>query len=110
MENKKDTGLGDSIKRITNYFGIKQCEKCKERQTFFNTLIPYKNNKLIMTDKQKEIFEMYLNARPITKVACNTLNRMRKEELDGAWTDSCFCTLSQRTAFINELKRWYNSL
>ena len=102
-----ERGFGDTIKRITNYFGIKQCEACKKRQNFFNELIPYKNNKIVMTEKQREIIEMYLNARPITKVACNTLNKMRKE-IDGAFSDSCFCTISQRTAFINELKRWYD--
>jgi len=102
----EDNGLGDSIKRITNYFGIKQCEKCKERQTFFNNLVPYKNNNIKMTDKQKETIEMYLEAKPVTKVACNAINLIRKE-LTNEFVDSCFCTISQRNAFISEMKVWY---
>jgi len=38
----KSQGLGDSIKKLTNAFGIKQCDGCKKRQTWLNKIFPYK--------------------------------------------------------------------
>ena len=35
------TGLGDSVKKITEFFNIEQCEGCKERQAALNRLFPY---------------------------------------------------------------------
>ena len=35
------TGLGDSVKKITEFFNIEQCEGCKERQSVLNRLFPY---------------------------------------------------------------------
>lgn len=39
----KDTsrGLGDTIAKITNLFGIKPCGGCKERQGILNEWLPY---------------------------------------------------------------------
>jgi len=40
---KKDSeGLGDTIKKITEKAGIKQCGGCKKRQAKLNRLFPYK--------------------------------------------------------------------
>ena len=36
-------GLGDSIKKVTDALGIKQCGGCKRRQEKLNRLFPYKN-------------------------------------------------------------------
>lgn len=36
-------GLGDSIKKVTDALGIKQCGGCKKRQEKLNRLFPYKN-------------------------------------------------------------------
>lgn len=47
-EGEKSKGLGDSIKKITNKLGIKQCGACKKRQAKLNRLFPYEpkdNNK-----------------------------------------------------------------
>lgn len=38
-------GFGDSLKKITDKFGIKQCKGCAKRQTWLNKLFPYKKNK-----------------------------------------------------------------
>lgn len=35
-------GLGDAIKEVTEVLGIKQCDKCKERQSKLNRLFPFK--------------------------------------------------------------------
>ena len=35
------TGLGDTVKKITEFFNIEQCEGCKERQAALNRLFPY---------------------------------------------------------------------
>ena len=47
-DKKEPKGLGDSIKRVTEAMGIKQCGACKKRQAKLNRLFPYKpkdNNK-----------------------------------------------------------------
>ena len=38
----KSKGLGDTIKKVTNAMGIKQCGGCKRRQDKLNRLFPYK--------------------------------------------------------------------
>ena len=35
------TGLGDTLKKITEFFNIEQCEGCKERQANLNRLVSY---------------------------------------------------------------------
>ena len=35
------TGLGDTVKKITEFFNIEQCEGYKERQAALNRLFPY---------------------------------------------------------------------
>ncbi len=47
-EEEKSKGLGDTVKKITNKLGIKQCGACKRRQAKLNRLFPYEpkdNNK-----------------------------------------------------------------
>ena len=39
----KSKGLGDTVKKITDKMGIKQCGGCKKRQKKLNRLFPYKN-------------------------------------------------------------------
>lgn len=34
----KSYGLGDSIKKFTNWLGITQCKKCVERQQILNKM------------------------------------------------------------------------
>ena len=48
-DKDKSKGLGDTVKKITNAVGIKQCGACKRRQQKLNRLFPYKNK-----DKNKE--------------------------------------------------------
>lgn len=42
-EKPKSEGLGDTVKKVTNALGIKQCEPCKKRQQRLNKMFPYKN-------------------------------------------------------------------
>jgi len=41
-ESGESRGLGDTIKKVTNKLGIKQCGACKKRQLRLNSLFPYK--------------------------------------------------------------------
>lgn len=41
-ETLKSKGLGDSIKKVTDKLGIKQCGGCKRRQALLNKFFPYK--------------------------------------------------------------------
>ena len=40
--DNKSKGLGDTIKKVTEKLGIKQCGGCKKRQEKLNRLFPYK--------------------------------------------------------------------
>lgn len=40
---KKSQGLGDTVKKVTQKLGIKQCGGCKKRQATLNKLFPYKD-------------------------------------------------------------------
>jgi hypothetical protein len=41
-ESGESRGFGDTIKKVTNKLGIKQCGACKKRQMRLNKLFPYK--------------------------------------------------------------------
>lgn len=104
----KDRGLGDTIKRFTTWLGITQCEKCKQRQELFNRIFSYKNKVIVMTEEQIEIIEHYIDDEPI-KMTCRVLNDLRKG-IDGVWIDSCFCTFTERRAFMNDFRNWYHDV
>jgi len=38
--------LGDTIKKVTDKMGIKQCGGCKKRQAALNKLFPYKDKSI----------------------------------------------------------------
>ena len=38
----RDRGLGDTIRRITSFFGIKSCQACIRRADALNRWVPYK--------------------------------------------------------------------
>lgn len=42
QDTKKSKGLGDTIKKVTDKMGIKQCGGCKRRQALLNQYFPYK--------------------------------------------------------------------
>ena len=39
---EKSKGLGDSIEKITEFFGVKSCDACKLRRDFLNKIFTYK--------------------------------------------------------------------
>lgn len=41
LATKESKGLGDTIKKVTEKLGIKQCGGCKRRQEKLNRLFPY---------------------------------------------------------------------
>lgn len=42
-KGRKSKGLGDTIKKMTDAVGIKQCGACKKRQEKLNKMFPYKS-------------------------------------------------------------------
>jgi hypothetical protein len=38
---ERDRGLGDTIKRVTDFLHIPQCGGCKQRQELLNQIVPY---------------------------------------------------------------------
>ena len=51
--NPKSRGLGDTIKKITNKLGIRQCAKCRKRQERLNQMVPYISKKARAAHKAK---------------------------------------------------------
>lgn len=39
---QKSRGLGDTVAKVTKFFGIEPCGGCKQRQEILNDLVPYK--------------------------------------------------------------------
>lgn len=56
-----------------------------------------------MENKLHELEELL--SHEITKAKCKEINRLRSS-IDGYFLDSCFCTSSQRKAFVRETKYW----
>ena len=70
-ENKQESkGLGDSIKKVTETLGIKQCSKCKKRQEALNKMFPYKTKQ-----HQKNHQQMIRKSR---RTAGSIINALRK--------------------------------
>ncbi len=39
---QRSRGLGDTIAKVTKFFGVKPCGGCKDRQKKLNELMPYR--------------------------------------------------------------------
>ena len=42
LKNKQMQGVGDAVKKVTDFLGIKQCGGCKKRQNILNKMFPFK--------------------------------------------------------------------
>jgi hypothetical protein len=60
---KKNTGLGDVIKTVTDALGVEQCNDCKERQFKLNRLFPFKKVKSEMSDEDKVVFADFMKLK-----------------------------------------------
>ena len=49
----KMRGLGDLIKKGTDFLNIPQCEKCKKRQKWLNEKIPFNQDSLDSSDNNE---------------------------------------------------------
>ena len=65
MAKEKSKGLGDTIKKVTNAMGIKQCGACKKRQEKLNKMFPYKSaehkkshDELVAENKRKQVEQL----------------------------------------------------
>lgn len=69
MSEQKSKGLGDTIKKVTNALGIKQCGACKKRQQKLNAMFPYKtkehkkNHQLLVAENERKRDEMLAKIR-----------------------------------------------
>jgi hypothetical protein len=52
----KVEGLGDAIKSVTEFLGIKQCDACKQRQATLNRLFPFTKSKEVEPLSERELF------------------------------------------------------
>lgn len=63
-KENESKGLGDTIKKVTDKLGIKQCGKCKKRQAKLNKMFPYKSEK----HRQNHLHQMQLNRQTAVDV------------------------------------------
>lgn len=102
MENESK-GLGDTIKKLTGFFGIPTCQECQERADWLNTHFPYSRE--TPTEEHVKRVNELLSQDPI-KSNCKELNALGKI-LGGHNIDSCFCTETQRSAFRRDFQNWW---
>lgn len=64
----ESTGLGDTIKKITNKLGMKTCEPCNERKKTLNKWFPYLDteNMELLNDEEQALLDKVLS-HPIVK-------------------------------------------
>ena len=55
---EESKGLGDTIKKITNAVGIKQCGACKKRQEKLNKMFPYKTKEVVVGETKTSTYEV----------------------------------------------------
>lgn len=70
----ESSGLGDTVKKITNFLGIKTCEPCEERRKDWNKRYPYLNyenmdklteeEEIILLNGKKDLVP-YSDAKPV---------------------------------------------
>lgn len=105
-------GLGDAVKKVTDFLGIPQCPSCVSRHGWLNHYFPFKKP-LEPTEEDikylSEVFEWY-NGLPIPKDKVNDII-----ECEEIWlrlfkvkTGSCkSCGSSYQNNYMNDLKRLY---
>lgn len=58
LETNESKGIGDTIKKITNFLGITQCDGCKQRQEYLNNKFKYyKINLNAITEERLDLFQ-----------------------------------------------------
>ena len=87
-------GLGDVIKKVTEFFGIEQCDKCKLRQSEYNAKYPFTRKANPMDDNdiqfikrimplsiigqadKEYIFHLYNKIFRTNEVVCNCSSKI----------------------------------
>ena len=77
----KQKGLGDSIKAVTEFLGITQCDECKRRQALFNKLFPYKDYTRDFTESELEVLKRTTGATRWSSDDVGALFKMYNEIL-----------------------------
>ena len=103
---EESKGLGDSIKKITHFFGIEPCPACEERAQRLNQLFPYSKETPTMDHVTRV---NTLLSQPATQSSCKELSRLGAL-LGGYSIDSCFCTTTQRAYFVQDFTSWWQGV
>lgn len=86
MAKKKQSGLGDTISAVTKFIGVKECNGCKERQSWLNVNFAF-NKPKPLTEEQKarietepvevfnEAFGMELKEEHLTEGVRKSINK-----------------------------------
>ena len=78
-ETAPSAGLGDTIAKITNFFGIEPCEGCKSRQALFNKLFPYLNPSRHLTEEEVIFIDNLNSKRSMESEEANRLFSLYNE-------------------------------
>ena len=64
-------GIGDTIAKITKFFGIEPCEPCEKRKKYLNEKYPYLKPKEDITEEEYDFI-----------ISINEKNKIVNEEID----------------------------
>lgn len=97
---KESSGLGDTIKKITNAIGIETCDDCEKRRIFLNKLFPYTKHTNEMLDEEIDFIKSIKNNEIFNNDDIRKLysiyNRVFKERLKYSLCASCIITLREK--------------
>lgn len=107
-------GLGDAIKVVTDALGIEQCKGCKERQSKWNRLFPFKKAQNPTDEDMEfltEVFSWY-KGFPIPRKRIEEIQQCEQiwMRLFNVNTESCkSCGATYQNNYMKDLKRlWEN--
>jgi hypothetical protein len=105
----ESSGLGDTIKKITNKLGLKTCEPCNERKKTLNRWFPYLNinNVELLNDEEQELLDKVLSHPIVSRENANKIfdlynNRFNhKKKLKYCTCPGVFRTLLERLQLLS---------
>ena len=103
-------GIGDVVKKITEFLGIEQCPRCIERQGKLNRWFPFKNP-IYLNDEELLFLDDFFNWYSGLPLPIDKVNDIAKAEQ--IWlrafrvkTGSCkSCGVGYQNNFIKDLKK-----
>lgn len=90
--NDKVTGLGDVVKKVTNFIGIETCPECEERRKILNEMFPFIKKAKELTESEiaflKRIKPQNFIGSEDIKFLYATYNRVFNKKLDACFSCS----------------------